>query len=100
MRGEKLQNYQAFHLSLLSSNECCVWLCVCWLVYVVCVARAGPVSVLCVWCVCVVCVCGVCVCDEVEWRGPVFSSATVRRVERESERRRESTRWRSMRERC
>ncbi len=50
MDERKLINYQAFHLSLLSSMTVCVCVCVC---------RAGPVSVC------------VCVC-EVEWRGLSF----------------------------
>ncbi len=53
MDERKLKNYQAFHLSLLSSMSVCMCVCVCVCVYV-CVCRAGPVSV----CVCVcVCVC-------------------------------------------
>ncbi len=38
MDERKLKNYQAFHLSLLSSMSVCI--CVC-----VCVCRAGPVCV-------------------------------------------------------
>ncbi len=49
MDERKLKNYQAFHLSLLSSMSVCMCVCVC-----VCVCRAGP---------------GVC---EVEWRGLSF----------------------------
>ncbi len=52
MDERKLKNYQAFHLSLLSSMSVCICVCVC-----VCVC-AGPA--LCV-----------CVC-EVEWRGLSF----------------------------
>ncbi len=48
MDERKLKNYQAFHLSLLSSMSVCMCVCVC---VCVCVCRAGPVCV-CV-CVCV-----------------------------------------------
>ncbi len=47
MDERKFKNYQAFHLSLLSSMSVCIR------VLCVCVCRAGPVCV--------------CVC-EVEWR--------------------------------
>ncbi len=55
MDERKLKNYQAFHLSLLSSMSVCI--CVC-----VCVCRAGPVCV--------------------KWNGGgCLFSVTVRRVE-------------------
>ncbi len=54
MDERKFKNYQAFHLSLLSSMSVCMCVCVC---VCVCVC-AGPA--LCV-----------CVC-EVEWRGLSF----------------------------
>ncbi len=61
MDERKLKNYQAFHLSLLSSMSVCISVCVC---VCVCVCRAGPV----------------CVC--VKWNGGgCLFSVTVRRVE-------------------
>ncbi len=57
MDERKLKNYQAFHLSLLSSMSVCICVCVC-----VCVCRAGPVCV--------------------KWNGGgCLFSVTVRRVE-------------------
>ncbi len=50
MDERKLKNYQAFHLSLLSSMSVCICVCVC-----VCVCVQGRP----------------CVC-EVEWRGLSF----------------------------
>ncbi len=55
MDERKLKNYQAFHLSLLSSMSVCLSVCVC-------VCRAGPVCV--------------------KWNGGgCLFSVTVRRVE-------------------